>query len=250
MAPRVAKPPWRRNSLPAIRRHFRDNAVHANGPWAEAAFARGQHQQPHSHSVAKYKWLPRDYFRGYTYSGHVNLSGVTSFSDAAATIRAALNQNLQVAAVTAGSSITPESVSFTGYFDRAQLYVTSVSSGSIEIGGMISGHGIAPGSQIISQLSGTPGGAGQYTFFHRHRECFTSETMTETYGVLTVGAVNSGTVAVGQEVTGAGVLPLTAIDANLSGSGPGSTWLVDNAQTVAGDHHNDGDSPPGPLGLE
>ena len=53
--------------------------------------------------------------------------------------------------------------------------------------------------------------------------------MTETYGVLTVGAVNSGTVALGQEVTGAGVLPLTAIDGNLSGSGPGSTWIVNNA---------------------
>ena len=52
---------------------------------------------------------------------------------------------------------------------------------------------------------------------------------------LTVGAVNSGTVALGQEVTGAGVLPLTAIDGNLSGSGPGSTWIVSNAQTVAGD---------------
>ena len=60
--------------------------------------------------------------------------------------------------------------------------------------------------------------------------------MTETYGVLTVGSVTSGTVAVGQKVTGAGVLPLTAIDGNLSGSGPGSTWLVNNAQTVAGEN--------------
>ncbi len=61
--------------------------------------------------------------------------------------------------------------------------------------------------------------------------------MTATYGVLTVGAVTSGTVALGQKVTGAGVLPHTAIDSNLSGSGPGSTWVVNNApaQTVAGD---------------
>ena len=58
--------------------------------------------------------------------------------------------------------------------------------------------------------------------------------MTETYGVLTVGSVVSGTVAVGERVTGAGVrpIPMTAIDANISGSGPGSTWLVNNAQTV------------------
>ena len=75
-----------------------------------------------------------------------------------------------------------------------------------------------------------------YGFFARQREKFTSERMTETYGVLTVGAVNSGTVGLGEQVTGAGVLPLTAIDANLSGSGPGSTWIVNNAQTVAGEN--------------
>ena len=57
--------------------------------------------------------------------------------------------------------------------------------------------------------------------------------MTESYGVLTVGSVTSGTVADGEEVTGRGVASLTAIDDNLSGSGAGSTWLVNNAQTVA-----------------
>ena len=58
--------------------------------------------------------------------------------------------------------------------------------------------------------------------------------MTESYGVLTVGSVTSGTVADGEQVTGAGVASLTAIDGNLSGSGLGSKWLVNNAQTVAG----------------
>jgi len=60
-----------------------------------------------------------------------------------------------------------------------------------------------------------------------------TETLTETYGVLKVG---SGTVAIGQQVTGAGVLPLTAIESNLSGSGAGSTWLVNYAQTVASEN--------------
>ena len=174
-------------------------------------------------------------FQGYTYSGHVNLSGVTSFLDAAGKIRAALNRNLQVTSLTAGSSITPEKTVFTGYFDRAQLYVTSVLSGSIQIGGLISGHGVKPGSQIISQLSGTPGGPGHYSCFNGIGNVSTPEIITETYGVLTVGTVNSGTVALGQKVTGAGVLPQTAIDTNLSGSGPGSKWVVNNAQTVAGD---------------
>jgi len=179
-------------------------------------------------------------FQGYTYSGSINLSGIRSpidrFKGTATAIQVALDSNLQVAAVTAESSIAPESTSFTGYADLDQLYIQSVSSGSIEIGGIISGPGIK-NAQIINQLSGKPGGPGHYATFTTPGTFSTPQTMTETYGVLTVGAVNSGTVALGQEVTGAGVLPLTAIDTNLSGSGPGSTWIVNNApaQTVRGD---------------
>ena len=51
--------------------------------------------------------------------------------------------------------------------------------------------------------------------------------------MLTVGSVTAGAVEVGEEVTGAGVLPQTGIHSNLSGSGAGSTWVVNNAQTVA-----------------
>ena len=78
-------------------------------------------------------------FDGYSYSGNVNLTGVTSFRDAANAIRVALNSNREIVAETTGSSITPESVSFTGYLDKAQLHVTSVSSGSLIVGGMVFG---------------------------------------------------------------------------------------------------------------
>ncbi len=89
-------------------------------------------------------------FNGYTYSGYVNLSGVTSFLDAAGKIREALNHNLPVAAVTTESSIAPVSVSFTGSTDRSHLFVTSISSGRIELGAMLSGHGLKPGAQILT----------------------------------------------------------------------------------------------------
>ena len=39
-------------------------------------------------------------------------------------------------------------------------------------------------------------------------------------------------MAVGQEVTGSGVTGNTAIEANISGSGSGSKWVVDLTQTV------------------
>jgi hypothetical protein len=178
-------------------------------------------------------------FDGFTYSGKVDLSGVTSFSEAALDIRRALNRKLQTAAVTTGSTITPESVSFTGYTggrgEGAHLYVTSVSSGAIEIGGMVSAPGLAAGAQIIDQLSGTPGGPGEYAFENSYGQETTPEAMTETYGMLAVGSVSSGAVAIGEKVTGAGIPSLTAVDANISGAGPGSTWVVNNALSVTGD---------------
>ena len=57
-----------------------------------------------------------------------------------------------------------------------------------------------------------------------------TETLTETYGVLTVGSTTSGAVNAGQQVTGPGVLPLTAIEGQLSSN----TWLVNFAQTASG----------------
>ena len=139
-------------------------------------------------------------FDGFTYSGYVDLSGVASFSDAALKIKDAINSHLQVAAVTTGSSITKKSVSFTGYTgatgNSAHLYVTSVSSGTIEIGGVVSGHGLAAGAQIIDQLNGTPGGPGEYSFFQFSGAVPASEAMTETYGELTVGSVTWVTVRV------------------------------------------------------
>ena len=54
--------------------------------------------------------------------------------------------------------------------------------------------------------------------------------MTETYGVVTIGTMDSGSVAIGSEVTGPGVPTGTAVIANLSGTtGPGSQWLINSA---------------------
>ena len=175
--------------------------------------------------------------QGYLFSGSVNLSGVTSFTAAAVAIQAALNQNLPVAAVTTGDSIAPVSVSFTGTTSGLLLEVTSISSGSIEIGALISGAKVPAGTQINAQLSGTPGGVGLYSLYVP-AGTIASESMTESYGVLTIGSVTSGTVADGEQVTDASgqVIPDTAIESNLSGSGAGSTWLVNNALTVSSEN--------------
>lgn len=52
---------------------------------------------------------------------------------------------------------------------------------------------------------------------------------------LTIGTFTGGTgdISVGQYVNGSGVLPGTKITGNISGSGAGSTWIVNNTQSVA-----------------
>jgi Protein of unknown function (DUF3383)/PEP-CTERM motif len=171
---------------------------------------------------------------GYNYTASINLSTVQNFSAAATAIQAALNKKLPVAAVTTGSSITPVSVPFTGSIDGDVLKVSSLSSGSIQIGSYITGLGVPSGTQITSQVQGTPNGAGSYGLFVVE-QTISTETLTDTYGVLTVGSVSSGTVKIGQEVAVVAPAgsPPTAIEANLHGSGARSTWVVNNAETAA-----------------
>ncbi len=57
--------------------------------------------------------------------------------------------------------------------------------------------------------------------------------MTETWGLLTVGNVISGTVEPSR-ITGSGVAPDTGIVSKLNGSGAGSTWVVNRAQSISG----------------
>jgi hypothetical protein len=179
---------------------------------------------------------------GYKYSGSINLSGVTSFSGAATAIEKALNKNLPVAAVTTGSSIAPVTVSFTGSIDATALHVTALSSGSIQVGSMITVPGFRTRDQVTAQLSGTPGGVGVYSIF-LHGESpgqryVKSETLQESYGVLTVGSTSSGTIAIGQQVTNGSrgstnnVLSHTSIEGQLSAN----TWVVDEAQAVASEN--------------
>jgi hypothetical protein len=175
--------------------------------------------------------------QGYTFSATINLSGVQGYAAAAAAIQNALNANLPTLAVTTGSSIAPVSMPFTGSLDQSVLTVTS---GTVQIGSVISGKGIPKNTQITTQLSGTPNGAGTYAVWYTqgNNQSAPRESMTDSYSVLTVGSIaGSGKVAAGQQVTGNGVPPYTAIQAHLSGSGAGSTWVVDTvpAQTVTGD---------------
>ena len=187
-------------------------------------------------------------WNGWNYAANIDLSNVSGTQGEAAQqavkeIQTALNMKRPTQAVVK-ATITPETVTFEGSFDKAQFTVTSIDSdtGGMGIidGGIISGPGITTPSQDTQVIHdhnppGSKGGPGSYSTFHSIKTV-SSGTFTETYGLMTITSVTSGTVEDGLQVSGAGVTgfaPATGLVENVSGSGKGSQWIVDNAPSIA-----------------
>jgi hypothetical protein len=167
---------------------------------------------------------------GYSYSGSVTLSAATSYSAAAAIIQTALNGSLPAAAAFTGS-IAAGTASVTGSISGNVLTVSAVASGVLVAGAVIAGTGVTSGTQIDAQLSGVTGGVGTYAV--SKSQVVASVTITATYGTLTVTAVASGTLSIGQTVAGGATSAGTQITALGTGAGLTGTYIVNLTQTVA-----------------
>ena len=162
-------------------------------------------------------------------AGTVSLTAASSFSSAATIIQSALNAAApQEASVT--GSIAAGSSSFTASVAGYVMTVTAVAAGSVVIGGTLGGTGVAANTLITSQLSGSTGGIGTYAV--SVPQTLASEAVFETYGILTVTVVGSGTLAVGQTVSGTGVSASTVITALDGGTGGTGTYYLNNTQTA------------------
>ena len=96
-----------------------------------------------------------------------------------------------------------------------QLVVTSV-TGLISIGDTVSGTGITPGTTILSQVSGTPGGAGTYNLSAANTAL--AATVTSFGNVIDVTA-STGLISIGDTVSGSGGFPTGAtIQSQVSGT--------------------------------
>jgi hypothetical protein len=160
----------------------------------------------------------------------LDLSSATSFSAAATLIQTGLNASIPTAASVTGA-IAAGSASFTGSIAGTVLTVTGAVTGTIAPGGVISGTGVTGGTTITSQLSGTAGGAGTYGV--SVAQTVASTTISETYGTLTVSAVGSGTISVGQTLSGSGVTASTVVTGLGTGTGLTGTYYVNLTQTAA-----------------
>lgn len=129
-------------------------------------------------------------------------------------------------------AIAAGSASVTGSISNDVLTVTAVGSGTLYPGATISGTDVASGTKIVSQLSGTAGGVGTYAVSIPEQDV-ASTTISATYGTLTVSAVSSGALGVGDVLSGTGVTAGTTITALGTGSGGTGTYVVDDNTAVS-----------------
>ncbi len=133
-----------------------------------------------------------------------------------------------------GSNVAAGAFSVTGSISGSVMTVTVVGSGVVYPGSSVSGTGIptSPAPKVVEQLSGTAGGVGTYRLDTDFIDA-ASTTITGAYGLLTIGTA-TGTFAVGDVISGSGVVSGTKITANVTGSGgTGGTMVVDNATVVS-----------------
>jgi hypothetical protein len=134
-------------------------------------------------------------------------------------------------ATSTASTIAAGVASVTGSISGDVLTVTAVGSGVLYPGAAISGTGVASGTTIVSQLSGTPGGVGTYAV-SIPEQTVASTTISETYGLLTVGGTLTGNYGVGDVISGSTTSAGTVITALGTGTGGAGTYIVNNTQTV------------------
>lgn len=97
---------------------------------------------------------------------------------------------------------------------------TTVTTGYIAIGDTVSGStGFPVAATVVSQVSGTPNGAGVYTLSAPATAYVASATGVTTFGTtLDVTAVTSGVLAPGDPVTGTGMPTSAVISSQTSGT--------------------------------
>jgi hypothetical protein len=134
------------------------------------------------------------------------------------------------ASVTA--SVAASTGSFTGSIADNVLTITAVGSGVARVGGTLSGTGVASGTTITAQLTGTAGGVGTYRV-SIPEQTVASTTISETYGTMTVSAVGSGALSVGDVISGSGVDAGTYITAGITGTGGTGTYAVSSNTVVS-----------------
>lgn len=134
------------------------------------------------------------------------------------------------------------SVSFTGEIAASgsqaftggivgDLMTVTAAVGLLVVGAIVTGSGVATGTKITQQISGTAGGIGTYRVSIPEQNVAAGTSLACTYGILTASAV-TGTLELGSVIAGSGVTTGTTITQFFSGTGGAGTYYVTPSQTA------------------
>jgi hypothetical protein len=136
---------------------------------------------------------------------------------------------------------SPSAATFTGSITTTTLTVTVMLSGTIAVGQALFGDGVAQNT-VITALGTGIGGIGTYTVSDSQTVASTQINTTAAPAIvtgaistttLTVSAVTSGVLQIGQTIEGSGVTDGTIITAFGTGTGGVGTYTVSASQTVS-----------------
>jgi hypothetical protein len=158
-----------------------------------------------------------------------NATGLASFAatgspPAGASVTGAIAANVVTASGASNSA--------TGSIAGTVLTVSAVGAGTVlGAGQTLAGTGVDPSTSIVGQLSGTLGGIGTYTVSISQTAASTALTMSG--GGLTVSAVTTGTLAVGQSLSGTGIVAGSVITGLGTGTGGTGTYAISQPSTAS-----------------
>lgn len=115
----------------------------------------------------------------------------------------------------------------TGTISGTTLTVSAVASGTLRVGQTISGTGVTSGTTITALGTGT-GSTGTYTV-SVSQTVASSTSITAKSNVLEVTAVASGSLSIGQTITGTGIPFGVTITAFGTGSGNTGTYTISDS---------------------
>lgn len=122
--------------------------------------------------------------------------------------------------------------SVTGSISGTTLTVSAIGAGTVlGAGQTLAGANIDPNTSIVSQMTGTAGNTGTYQV--SIGQTIASTAITVSGGGLTVSAVTSGTLVVGQAVSGTGVTAGTTITGLGTGTGGTGTYTISMPSTAS-----------------
>ena len=116
------------------------------------------------------------------------------------------------------------------------MTVSAVSSGTLSVGGTLTGlTSVVAGTTIVKQLTATNAGTlGQGgTYEVSIPQTVVSSTGTATNGLLTVTVASTGTLAIGDVLSGTGITTNTAVTQLGTGTGGTGTYYVNYSQSAS-----------------